>query len=103
MQQFLIPEVNKLFLEKFRNHLRKYQYTHDQFLQFGINPFAYDQYDLPIFAYRQKTLTSFNNLFHLFFLGRRVMIANIRKIFDKNDIDELFKIKIFERIDSTYI
>ena len=102
MQQFSIPEISILNLKKFKNTLRKCEYTHDQFLQYGINPFAYSQFDLPLFAYRQKTLTPFSILSHLFFLGKRVAVNDIRKIFNEQDIDELLKMKIFEKIDSTY-
>ncbi len=103
MQQFSIPEISLLNLEKFKNTLRKCEYTHEQFLQSGINPFAYSQYDLPLFAYRQKTLTSFSILSHLFFLGKRITVNDIRKIFHEQDIDELLKIKIFERVDSAHL
>lgn len=102
MPQFSIPEISIQNLAKFKNTLRKCEYTHEQFLQYGINPFAYSQYDLPLFAYRLKTLTSFSILFHLFFLGKRVTVKDIRKIFDEQDMDELLKMKIFERIDSAY-
>lgn len=99
--QFDIQKINRSQLEILKNIFRRYHYTYNQFTQLGVNPFAYDQYYLPIFAHQYGQSTSFGILFHLFFLGRSVKLNNIKKIFPQKDIDGLLKIKIFEKINAT--
>ncbi|OIO15317.1 hypothetical protein COV53_00195 [Candidatus Gottesmanbacteria bacterium CG11_big_fil_rev_8_21_14_0_20_37_11] len=103
MQHFAIQTINRLFLEVFITTLRKYQYTHKDFLQRGINSFAYDQYDLPIFAYRYPASTAFGILFHLFFLGRKLKLKLLKQIFSDDYIQELFRINILEKTDSVSV
>lgn len=98
---FAINEISISQLEDLKYILRKYQYTQSQLLQIGINPFSYDQYDLPLVAYHYNISSSFGILFHLFFLGMEVKLDNIKKIFYKHEIDNLLKINIFEKVNST--
>jgi len=94
---FPIQSINKPFLKKFREILKKNNYTHENLLQLGINPFTIALYDLPILAYRNPPMTSFGILFHLFFLGGVLERKIINRLFLAGDIEELLRIKILEK------
>lgn len=94
---FPIQSINKQFLKKFREILKKNNYTYDNLLQLGINPFTVALYDLPILAYRNPPMTSFGILFHLFFLGGVLERKIINRLFSAGDIEELLRIKILEK------
>ncbi len=94
---FPIQLINKQFLKKFREILKKNNYTYGNLLQSGINPFTVALYDLPILAYRNPPETSFGILFQLFFLGDKLEQKIIKKLFSTNDIEALIKIKILEK------
>lgn len=103
MPHFPIKKINKPVLESFKTILKKYQYTHKNLLLRGINPFAYSQFDLPIFAYRNPASIAFGILFHLFFLGRRIKLDSLKKIFGDSTVRELHEMNIIEEINSSFV
>jgi HemK-related putative methylase len=96
--QFPIEEIKPQILEQLKNILKKNNYTHEYLLQIGVNPFAYDKMDLPLFAYRFPPNSTFGILFNLFFLGLSINTKSLEQLFSGINISYLIKINLLEII-----